>query len=84
MDRCEVAAMLGRRPECKSVDRAMEIVAQGNDLVAIWEGGSAEDLARAQEEYPDARLAVLAKGLSPSGDRIGVFHAKGYVAPRIF
>ena len=81
MDRDEVAAVLGRRPDCKSVDRAMSIVEQGHDLVIVCEGWDRE---RAGREHPDAHLVVLAKGLSPSGDRIGVFYPRGYVAPRLF
>ena len=62
----------------------MSIVAQGHGLVAVREGGSDESLVRAQAEHPGTHLVVLAKGPSPCGDRIGVFYAKGYVAPRLF
>ena len=84
MDRNEVAAMLGRRPNCRSVDRAMSIVAQGYDLAAVLEGGSDESLARAEREYLGAHLVLLAKGRTVFDDRIGVFYACGYVAPRLF
>lgn len=84
MDRHEVAALLGRERACASIDRAMAIVSQGHDLVAVWAGGSDESLARARQEHPGAKLAMLAKGLSPSGDRIGVFRPVGYVEPGMF
>lgn len=63
MDRNEVAAMLARNPSSKSVDRAMRIVAQGYDLVAVRAGGRDEDLERARREFPHASyIAVLARG----------------------
>jgi len=84
MERHEVEAILGRERTCKSVDRAMAVLAQGFELVTVWEDGSEESLARAKREYPDARLVILAKGQTPFSDRIGVFQAQGYVAPRLF
>lgn len=84
MDRNGVAAMLGRGRACRSIERAMSIIAQGHDLVAVWEGGADVDLGRARREHPGALLVVLAKGLSPSGDRIGVFRPRGHVEPRLF
>lgn len=62
MDRNEVSAILGRRLDCKSVDRAMSIIAQGHDLVAVWDGGTAGDWERARQEHPGARLVVVARG----------------------
>ena len=84
MDRHEVAALLGRERSCKSIDRAMEVVSQGWDLVAVWEGGSDGSMARAQAEHPGARLVVLANGRTPATDRIGVFRPKGWTEPRMF
>ena len=84
MDRHEVAALLGRGRACRSIDRAMSIVQQGYDLVAVWEGGSDESMERAKLEHPDARLVVLAKGQTPATDRIGVFRPRGWVEPRLF
>lgn len=84
MDRHEVAALLGRERSCRSLDRAMAVISQGFDLVAVWEGGSDGSMARARGEHPGARLVVLAKGRTPATDRIGVFYPKGYVAPRMF
>ena len=84
MDRNDVAAVLGGRPDCKSVDRAMAAVTQGYDLVAVLEGGSAGDWERARQEHPGARLVVVARGRTPTTDRIGVFRPKGYVEPRMF
>jgi hypothetical protein len=62
----------------------MSVVAQGHDLVAIWEGGTEGDWERARREHPDASLVVLAKGRTSVDDRIGVFYPQGYVAPRLF
>jgi hypothetical protein len=84
MDRNDVAAILGRERSCRSVDRAMSVVSQGYDLVAVWEGGREADLAGAEREHPGASLVVLAKGLSPSGDRLGVFRPTGWTEPRMF
>ena len=84
MNRTEVALLLGRRMACKSLDRAMAVIADGYDMVSVWEGGSDASMARARGEHPGAHFVTLAKGLSPSGDRIGVFYPKGYVAPRMF
>ena len=84
MDRNEVAAMLGRGRACRSIDRAMAVVSQGYDLVAVWVGGSDESMARARGEHPGARLAVVAKGRTPATDRIGVLRPKGWVEPRMF
>jgi hypothetical protein len=84
MDRADVAATLGRERSCVSVDRAMSIVAEGYDLVAVWEGGSHESLVRAQAEHPGARLVVVAHGRTPATDRIGVFRPHGWTEPRLF
>ena len=84
MDRNEVAAMLGRERSCRSIDRAMAIVSQGWDLVAVREGGSDESLARAEREHPGAHLVVLAKGRTVIDDRIGVFRPQGWVGQRLF
>ena len=84
MDRPEVAALLGRERSCRSVDRAMAVVSQGYDLVAVWDGGSDGSLARVRGEHPGAHLAVLAKGRTPASDRIGVFRPLGWVEPRMF
>ena len=85
MDRNEVATILGRRTTCKSVDRAMAIVAQGLDLVAVLEGGTEADLEKAWREYPHAgRIVVLALGQTRMGDRVGGFIEPGKEAPRLF
>lgn len=85
MDRHEVAAILERNPNCKSVDRAMAIIAQGHDLVAVREGGRDEDLTQARREFPHASyITVLARGYTRYDDRIGVFVEKGTAEPRLF
>jgi hypothetical protein len=84
MDRHEVAAMLNRRSDCKSVDRAMAVVAQDYDLVAVWNGGTDRDWERVRREHSDARLVVLAKGRTIVDDRIGVFRPAGYIEPMLF
>ncbi|MFZ4394593.1 MAG: hypothetical protein ACOYOU_03085 [Kiritimatiellia bacterium] len=85
MDRYEVAAMLERNPNSKSVERAMAIVAQGHELVAVRAGGRDEDLERARREYPHASyITVLARGYTRYDDRIGVFVEQGVSEPRLF
>lgn len=84
MDRNDVAAILGRGRECRSLDRAMAVVAQDYDLVAVWDGGTAGDWERARQEHPGAHLVVVARGRTPATDRIGVFRPVGWVEPRMF
>jgi hypothetical protein len=43
MHRNEVAAILGRERSCASIERAMSVVSQGYDLVAVHEGGTTGD-----------------------------------------
>lgn len=62
----------------------MAVVAQGWNLVAVWEGGSDGNWERIEQEHPGAHLFVLAKGRTPATDRIGAFRPKGYVEPRMF
>lgn len=84
MDRADVAAILGRERSCASIDRAMAVVAEGYDLVAVWEGGTPGSWEAVRREHPGARLAVLAHGRTPATDRIGVFRPKGWTEPGIF
>ncbi len=79
-----MAAVLGRERSCRSIERAMAVVAQGHDLVAVCEGGTAGDWERARHEHPDAHLVVVAKGRTPATDRIGIFRPAGWVEPRMF
>lgn len=84
MDRSDVAAILGRERCCASITRAMAVVAEGWDLVAVWDGGSQESLARARAEHPGARLVVVARGRTFATDRIGIFRPKGWTEPGMF
>ena len=85
MDKDEVAEMLGRRHACKSIDRAMAVVDQGYDLVAVKDGGTDEDLEQIGREYPHAsHVVVLARGRYRWEDRIGVFITPGTERPRLF
>jgi hypothetical protein len=81
MDIHEVAAVLGRERSCASIDRAMAVVAEGWDLVAVHDGGSPTDWDRARREHPGARLVVLARGRTPATDRIGAFRPRGWIEP---
>ena len=85
MERTEVAAILARRPDCRSVDRAMSIVSQGLDLAAVLKGGTEADIEKAWREYPHAsRIVVLARGQTRIDDRLGVFIEPGKEAPMLF
>ena len=84
MDRNEVAAVLGRERSCASVERAMAVVSEGWDLVAVHDGGSQGEWERTRAEHPGARLVVLARGRTPATDRIGVFRPRGWTEPRMF
>jgi hypothetical protein len=84
MDRNEVAAILGRRRACKSIDRAMSIISQGYDLVAVWKGGDIKDWEGFKLEHPDAHFVLLAKGFSQMGNRVGAFYPTGFLPPRLF
>ena len=85
MKRHEVAAILERNPNCKSVDRAMAIIAQGHDLITVREGGRDEDLEQVRQEFPHAScIAVLARGYTRYGDWIGDFVDQGTAEPRLF
>jgi hypothetical protein len=80
MNMDEIAAMLGRSRDCKSIRMAMAVVAEGYDLVGVVDGGTEDRLAEARDAHPGCRLVVLARGLSRLGDRVGIFAEKGRVA----
>ena len=85
MDRDEVAEMLGRRHACKSIDRAMEVVDRGYDLVAVKDGGTDADMEQIRREFPHGiHVVVLARGRYRWEDRIGVFITPGTERPRLF
>lgn len=84
MDRSDVAVILGRERSCVSIDRAMCVVAEGNDLVAVCDGGSAGDWERLRQEHYGAKFVVLAKGRTPATDRIGIFRPHGWTEPMLF
>ena len=84
MDRNEVAAMLERGRSCISIERAMEVVAEGYGLVAVQDGGTPGNWERVRRKHPGARLVVLARGRTPATDRIGIFRPVGWTEPRAF
>jgi hypothetical protein len=84
MDRNDVAAILGRERSCSSIGRAMAVVSEGWNLVAVHDGGSPSDWNRTRQEHPGARFVVLARGRTPATDRVGIFRPRGWTEPRMF